>query len=293
MCVRPDEGVRVTEMYVPDREPALEDVASRLTGARLERLSGLGAKQPFTSAGPWLDPAAVSLLHKIAQNGRIGRLERSGNEASIEVLSDAELIDSSGRLTPAGELITRPLDRPAAVLHFTASCLGQATELQVWLDEANALMLAGPSAAVLAGSSGMPAQAAGWLQLKFVSLHELFPVLASWLGIAPAWNLPVSPAAIPLEILNRRLRDSAAPAPDGADEALAYAWSQPWFLWHLQMDSSTGEGVGYLNAGGAGHYRVVAEEGRATLTSVPSANVYRHLVDLVESVRFQRAPRFA
>lgn len=283
----------MTEMYVPNREPALEEVASRLAGAPLERLSGLGAKQPFSSEGPWLDPAAAALLHRVAENRRIGRLERSGNEASIEILAGAGLLDSAGRLTPGGEVITRPLDRPAAVLHFTASCLGQATELQVWLDETNALMLAGPSAGVLSSASETPVQTAGMLQLKFVSLHELFPALAAWLGISPAWNMPVSPAAFPVQILNRRHGDAGAPLPEGADEALAYAWSQPWFLWHLVMDSATGEGVGYLNAGGAGHYRVAADDDQATLTSIPSANVYRHLVDLVESVRFQRPRRFA
>ncbi|MCC3291647.1 hypothetical protein [Arthrobacter sp. zg-Y1110] len=283
----------MTEMYVPTREPSLEEVASRLAGVPLERLSGLRAKQPFASDGPWLDPAAASMLHRVAQNGRIGRLERSGNGPSIKVLADAGLLDSAGRLTPGGRVITRPLDQPAAVLHFRASSLGQATELQVWLDGTNALMLAGPSAGVLASPSEKPADTAGKLQLKFVSLHELFPVLAAWLGISPAWNLPVSPAAFPVEILNERHRDSGAPLPEGADEALAYAWSQPWFLWHLVMDPATGEGVGYLNAGGAGHYRVVADEDQATLASIPSANVYRHLVDLVESVRFQRPPRFA
>lgn len=282
----------MTALYVPDREPALEEVASRVRNSSLERLSGLAAKQPFTSTGPWLDPAAVALLHKVAQTHRIGRFERSGKEPAIKALTDAELLSRSGQLTPGGQYVTRPLDRPTSALSFSASYLGQATELRVWMDEDNALLLAGPSAGTLVREPDTAAEQLGMLQLKFISLNELFPVLASWLGIAPAWNLPVSPSTLPVKVLNSR-QLIPGPAPEGANEALAYVWSEPWFLWHLLLDPVTGKGVGYLNAGGAGHYRVGADADQATLTSIPSANVYRHLVDLVESVRFQRAPRFA
>ncbi len=282
----------MTSLYVPDREPAAEDVASRLRGTRLERLSGLAATQPFTSDGPWLDAAAVSLLHKVAQTHRLGRFERSGNEAAVKALIGAELLNEAGQLTPGGKYVTRPLDQTSAILEFSGAYLGQATALHVWMDEENALLLAGPSAGTLIREPETAAGQLGHHQLKFVSLNSLFPVLASWLGVAPAWNLPVPRDPLPVEVLNGR-QLAFGPAPEGSDEALAYAWSQPWFLWHLLLDPVTEAGVGYLNAGGAGHYRVVVEEEQAFLTSIPSANVYRHLVDLVEAARFQRAPRFA
>ncbi|MCC9206328.1 hypothetical protein [Arthrobacter sp. zg-Y769] len=282
----------MTSLYIPDYEPAPEEPASRLRCTRLELLSGLAATQPFTSGGPWLDPAAVALLYKVAQSGRIGRFERAGHEAAIGVLTEAQLLNGAGRLTEAGKHVARILDQPAAALSFSGSHLGQATELRVWMDQENALLLAGPSAGTLVREPEAAGRHLGMLQLKLIRLDELFPNLASWLGIAPSWNLPVSPSTLSVEVLNSR-QLTPGPAPEGADEALAYAWSEPWFLWHLLMNPVSGEGVGYVNAGGAGHYRVVVEEDQATLTSIPSANVYRHLVDLVESVRFQRAPRFA
>lgn len=282
----------MSSMFIPAREPAVEEPVSSLRGVPLERLSGLAATQPYASEGPWLDPAAVALLHKVAQTHRIGRFERAGQEAAVKALTDAELLNGAGHLTPGGQYVTHPLDRASAALTFSASYLGQPTELRVWMDDENALLLAGPSAGDFVREPETAAGRIGMLQLKFVSIKELFPVLASWLGIAPAWNLPVSPSTLPLTVLNNRQR-AAGPPPESADDALAYMWSEPWFLWHLLLNPGTAEGVGYLNAGGAGHYRVVADDDRATLTSIPSANVYRHLVDLVESVRFQRAPRFA
>lgn len=282
----------MTRMFVPDREPALQEGASRLLDTPLERLSGLAATQPYASEGPWLDTAAVELLRKVAQTHRVGRFERAGKEAAINALTAAELLTPTAQLTEGGRLVTRPLDQPAAALHFAASHLGRTTGLQVWLDEENALLLSGPSPSVLVSDPATAATRAALQQLKFVSLGDLYPVLAAWLGIAPAWNLPVSPDSFPVEVLNQRLRGPSQP-PAEADEALTYAWSEPWVLWHLLMDPKSGEGVGYLNAGGAGHYRVVADDSRASLTSIPSANVYRHLVDLVEAIRFGRAPRFA
>ena len=283
----------MSSVFIPAREPAVEEPASRLRGVPLERLSGLAATQPYASTGPWLDPAAVALLYKVAQTHRIGRFERAGQESAVKALTDAELLNSAGQLTPGGQYVTNPLDRASAALTFSASYLGQPTELRVWMDDENALLLAGPSAGDFIREPETAAGRNGALQLKFVSIAELFPVLAAWLGISPAWSLPVSPTAFPVDVLNHRHKDFGAPLPQGANEALAYAWSEPWFLWHVLLDPATREGVGYLNAGGAGHFRVVVEEDQARLTSVASANVYRHLVDLVESVRFQRPFRFA
>lgn len=267
--------------FVPDRMPALDPVAGALLGAELERLEGLGARQPYRSQGPWLEPAAVTLLDTAAEAGKVGRFQLASLEAGVAVLDRAGLMDAKGRLTAAGLTVTAPLADPQGGLFINTGYLGRGSSLQMVLGTQDALLLAGASHADLTGPE--PERHAGLLQLDLVSLNDVFPALAAWLGIAPGWTAPAAPLEVSVEHLNRRLTDPDEPAPV-QDAMWLRMWNEPWFLWHVSdgPEPDGDAGWGYIRAGRAGQHRVVVDGETATLLPVGSSRAYRDLTSAVE-----------
>ncbi|MCC9175573.1 hypothetical protein [Arthrobacter sp. zg-Y179] len=266
---------------VSEREPELDPAASALLGTDAERLSGLAQLQPYSSRGPWLDSDSVALLDVAADGGRVGRFQRAGKAGALAVLGEAGLMDPGGRLTPEGLSVTAPLSGNRAALKLESSFGGRSAGMQVLMNEQDAMLLAGPSHAELTGPE--PEQHREMLQLDLVGLNDLFPALAAWLGIGPAWTVPAAPVTVPVATLNRRLAAPEEPVPT-ADPSWVRMWNQPWFLWHVADAYDPGEntGWGYIGAGTAGHFRVVVDGEAATITPTQSSRVYRELMDAVE-----------
>lgn len=272
--------------FVPDRAPALDLSAGSLLGDDVERLDGLGARQPYQSQGPWLDPAAVTLLDTAAEAGKVGRLQLNGMESGLAILDKAGLMDPKGRLTAAGLTMTAPLADPLGSLTVSAGYLDRGSSLQVALGQQDALLLAGPSHAELMGPD--PGRHRDRLQLDLVSLNDLYPAVAAWLGIGPAWTVPVAALEVPVEALNRRMVDPSEPAPV-TDPAWLRMWAEPWFLWHVSDGAESGDGTGwgYIGAGRAGQHRLVVDGESASLLPLNSSQAYRDLMSGIEGALFR------
>lgn len=273
---------------VSDRAPALDPDATSLLGMEAERLSGLTPLQPYSSRGPWLDAAAVTLLDAAADGGRVGRFQLSGKADAVSVLGAAGLMRPDGRLTPEGLTVTAPLSANRAALKLESTFGGRTAGMQILMDEKDAMILAGPSHAELTGPD--PDQHRDLLQLDLVGLNDLYPLAAAWLGIGPAWTVPAAPLAVPVAVLNRRLAEPGEPAPS-ADPSWHRMWNQPWVLWHVSDSYEPGQdtGWGYIGAGSAGHFRVVVDGDTATLAPTRSGQVYRELADAIEGALLRGA----
>ena len=166
---------------VPDREPALDEAASRILGD-LEELGGLSARQPFRSRGPWLNGEAVHLLDAAAESGYAGRFQRAGRKAGLAALVEAGLMDTAGRLTPEGITVTAPLTSARASVSIHCLHPQGSTQLQIQIDDENALVLAGPSRAEL--DAGRIDRYESLVQLDFIGL----PIWPRWQLHGWAWD---------------------------------------------------------------------------------------------------------
>ena len=113
--------------------------------------------------------------------------ERSANVAlerpsDWEVIPhpDAELVVAAP-LAPEGITVTAPLSATRAAVSIHCLHPQRSTELQIQMDEQDALILAGPSRTEL--DAGHVERYESLVQLDFVGLAELAPVVASWLGL--------------------------------------------------------------------------------------------------------------
>ncbi|MFZ3453485.1 hypothetical protein [Arthrobacter sp. 7Tela_A1] len=262
---------------VPDREPALDEAASRILGADLEELGGLSARQPFSSRGPWLNGEAVHLLDAAAESGYAGRFQRAGRKAGLAALIEAGLMDTAGRLTPEGITVTAPLTSTRASVSIRCLHPQGSTELQIQIDDENALVLAGPSRAEL--DAGRIDRYESLVQLDFVGLPDLAQVAASWLGLGPAWTLSAGVLDFPTGVFDSRIASVDEPPPTD-DPAWIRMWSEPWFVWRVQVQTAAGAVPewGYVDAGRAGQHLLMVDEERATLEPVTTGMAYRDLV---------------
>ncbi|WP_312178603.1 hypothetical protein [Arthrobacter sp.] len=263
---------------VPDREPALDEAASIVFGADLEELGGLSARQPFISRGPWLNGEAVNLLDAAAESGQVGRFQRAGRKSGLTALVEAGLMDAAGRLTPEGITVTAPLTATQAAVSIHCLHPQGSSALQIQMDDQDALILAGPSRTEL--DAGRLERYESLVQLDFVGLAELAPVVASWLGLGPAWTLTSGVLDFPTEVFDRRLASPDEPPPT-EEPAWVRMWGEPWFIWRVQVQSTTAGAVpewGYVDAGRAGLHLLTVDEERASLEPMTSGMAYRDLV---------------
>ncbi|GLB67096.1 hypothetical protein [Arthrobacter mangrovi] len=261
----------------PHKEPRTEAFASVHTGEQLEQLSGIAARQPYVSQGPWLTAGSLQLLQTAAESGRLGRFGIAGKAAELDQLVSAGLLTDKGKLTGQGRLVTSPWRDSVASLRIAAQFGGRASVFQAWLGPEGCLVLAGPSYdRFLAGNSQ-----AGH-QLDFLALGHLYPAIAAWVGIAPAWSLASEPLSIDLQTVNRRFGGETVPVPEGADPVLVNMWRQPWFIWQLLVEPESGHPETFINAGESGHYHLAVAEDRAQLNARPSGALYRDLARAID-----------
>ncbi|MBF4993435.1 hypothetical protein ITX31_04820 [Arthrobacter gandavensis] len=77
------------------------------------------------------------------------------------------------------------------------------------------------------------------VQLDFVSLPDLARLVASWLGLGPAWTLTTGSLDLPTEVFDRRIA-SADEAPPTDDPAWIRMWNEPWVIWRVQVQTADG-----------------------------------------------------
>lgn len=270
-------------MYVPDREPALAEFASVQLQAPLERVDRITGNQPYVSKGPWLSEADAKLLQTAAETGRLGRFGIMGKQTSVQVLADAELLTLKGNLTEGGQAVTSPLIYGHAAIEFNAQHGDRTSAMTVWFDHSDAMLLAGPAHHLLMSDEPLGSMDTT-RQLDFMGIGEVYSAIAAWLGVGPAWSIPTDPPTVPMAALQPRLEGPTEP-PAGASAALAHMWRQPWFVWQIAGEGGT---VAYVNAGEAGHFRTGNMDGQGLLAATSSANVYRHLVDIVDAAVHER-----
>lgn len=276
---------------IPDREPRLDEEATVDAGQPREELSGLAIRQPYRSAGPWLSPAAQRLIGLlgpravadfspddnllVGTRGGLGVFERRGQREAIKELEDAELGTPEGSLASAGFVCTAPLRHSASAWRITGQLRGRASLLQLWIgSDADALVLAGPSAHEQFQTDPDLPGFSGHAQLDYVSAEEAAAVVTTWLGIGPSWFRPLK-VSIGRDVYDARTgaAEVDATAPPGVPATL---WDNPWMVW--QIEQSGGPSSTFLNAAAAGHFQVIAADGQAVLERIPARNVYRHLV---------------
>lgn len=263
----------------PRKQPRLDEWASGIAQEELEVLSGISARQPYTSSGPWVDLAALQLLFKAAPKGRLGRFELSGQDNPIARLAEAGLMTAKGKLTPQGQFLAGPARSAAAGVQISGSLGSLRTGLELWIGDAGALVAAGASYHMLlaAARRGEPVNS-GMMQLDFVG-HEAIPTaVGQWLGLGPAWSIAGEPGVLPAEVLQARIEDDAAPAPAEADSRFLRMWHEPWAVYTVAM-SPGGFQAGLINAAASGFYRFGKTDGGVGLTPLPSGQLWSVLVN--------------
>ena len=122
-------------------------------------------------------------------------------------------------------------------------------------------------------------EVAGTVGLELVDSSGVPALVASWVGLAPAWSLATTPPTILEETVLARVDEPETPPPPGADAHLRYVWSQPWFLWTLRASGSE-YGLVVVHAGAAGQFLITSadEPGHVGFGPVPAAQLWAQLV---------------
>jgi hypothetical protein len=265
-------------------------------GERYEDVSGVAAAQPFRSAGPTLHRDAVTLLAATDPDGRgrrtgmLGRIRGlRGEDALVAELVAAELMTPSGELTDSGRLVAAALTRPTAHVRVESARGRTPLALAASALHGQAAVVATASPAAL-GEEPRGEQildTATTVTLDWIDVSFLPVMIASWVGLAPAWSLATEPELLPEQLVTQRADDPATPPPVGADQNLRHAWEQPWHLWTMRAEHVAAGRI-LVNAGRAGHFMLLspdpsrAAEGLVLFRATPAANVWLDLVSYIQ-----------
>ncbi|MDT0164110.1 hypothetical protein Q9R32_00900 [Actinotalea sp. AC32] len=261
---------------LPRLDPYLASI-----GEPLEDVSRVAASQPFRSTGPVVDRSSIAALTTATR-------EPTGTEAD-PALVDAGLLAADGTPTAHGRLVAGALTQPDGHLRVEASHAGRPRALDAYLSGGLAVVLSGPSPVGGGSATGdddasAPAEVDDAMHLDLVDAAHVPGMIASWVGLGPAWSLATSPEAIPERLVLARADDADAPPPADADPHLLRAWQQPWCLWTVQGTGLT-HGRVMVNAGASGHFALTrSSDGGTLFRAVPSAVVWTDLVHLVAEV---------
>ncbi|HEY7010200.1 MAG TPA: hypothetical protein VH395_14725 [Jatrophihabitantaceae bacterium] len=254
-------------------QPRLDAYATAAQGVPLEDLARIPANQPFRSEGPLVPYRALNLL---AQAGQSVPHEDS---AARDALAEADLVTADGEPTEAGRAIAETWRSSTVQLAVNAFGLGERTAFVARIGGGRAVVAAGPSAAeLLAGQVHDPEP----VRVQLASLAALPLLVASWVGLAPAWQFVVRPDRLPAALVEARVADPTVACPDEADENLRQMWAQPWVDWRVQT-TPNGNTVGYLSAGERGQFVSWIEGDKRVLDARPPMHVWRDLIRLVDA----------
>lgn len=256
-------------MTLPRLDPYLVSI-----GEELEDLSRIGTTQPFRHHGPALPREDLEVLARAA-TPRLRKVK------ATDTLVAAGLMDGDG-LTSDGRTIAGLLLEPEARMRVESGRGRAPLTLDVYLRGGLALAVATSSPAAIdeVPHGDTILEVAGTVGLDLVDSSGVPALVASWVGLAPAWSLATSPSTILEETVLTRVDDPETPPPPGADAHLRHVWSQPWFLWTLRASGSE-HGLVVVHAGAAGQYLLTSadEPGHVGFGPVASAQLWAHLVE--------------
>lgn len=248
-------------------------------GEELEDLSRLHEAQPWTPEGMPLSRSAFTTF--AAAEAGLLRGPRVSDEAAVEELHHAGLVDGSGRLTEDGRsthTLLRSADRRIRVESAAAGVPGTYEAARV---RGSVVVWATDSPQTWAGTKPVGKDrlaSATTGTLMWLPTMHLAADLAAWLQVGPAWPMALSPDRLPRELVAQRTDDATAPPPSGADEHLREIWGQPWFTWTLTSD--TEHRVAGVHAGRHGHLRLTDEGDEVVLSPLPSEPLFAILVGM-------------
>lgn len=114
---------------------------------------------------------------------------------------------------------------------------------------------------------------------------QAVPMLASWLGVGPAWSLGTNPRQMSEELVVQRVQDRGTPPPSGADAQLKQVWARVGALWTVTAHDLRTRGSWSLAAADAhdrGAYQLTsAGDGLLTVEALPGPSLLAHLVRMV------------
>ncbi|MDI3329928.1 MAG: hypothetical protein QJR09_04225 [Micrococcus sp.] len=252
-------------------EASRDTVLGELTGTVVEQLHGLAEFQRYTHQGIRLRGEAFALFTELADGKRIGRLDPPERRSAARELEEAGLAGTGG-LSEAGDTLATFLQQTMASLRITAAFAGGSSAFHAWVAGNHALTVAGPGYTDWLYGTGEDSPAMDEVTLAVVPLMDLTTEAARWVGLQPAWNLPVFPSACPQGLIDGRWA-GIAPPPEDASPTLRILWEEQWFAWTVEArgPESTSPAQVYLNGGRMGHYAW----GRAgeDIVMIPTAGV--------------------
>lgn len=267
-----------------------DPVASVVARQPLPDLSAVSNQQPARLDGAWLHGAAVELLGKMAEGFKPGRLQRRTYGPHLEALEEAGLILGT-EPTDQGRIMATIMAEPEANFRISAAREGQQVLFQCWVARELALVIAQAGPAARNADPAADAPGPEYFNVRLHPLLDLSTEMATWVGLAPAWNLDPHPAVLPLALIDAQMSSERPAPPAGANEVLQDMWNQQWTYWSLAgaCPSHELDPLTYVSCGRRGQYRVAGTETDAVrLLPAASSHVFDQIEDRIQAMVFDR-----
>lgn len=280
---------RPVDMTLP--EGAEDELASAELGQPVESIGGLTKQQPYDYSGEWVLAPAIALVDEMAEGFKVGRLQAADFEQELQELNRVGFAEGT-TLTDLGELVRRHLADPMASFRVSAAGSAGETYYQAWVHGTTVLVAAGAGYHVQTGLQPDQAPTPDHVNIMILPLTALARDIAAWIGVGPAWPLPVLPAKISLMQFGQRWAGNTEP-PEDSNAVLRELWKQNWFTWnmHAQGEESSPEEYSYLHGGPLGQFRIGTEGDQTWLIPTHSVYAFDQLDDVVAAAVYDRPLR--
>lgn len=256
----------------------------RTAGERVEDLSRIAADQPYRAAGPTLSRRGLELWAEAGRRPVRTRRMTATESEQWQNLCDGELASTDGTLTPHGRDLLDHLQRHSQQVRIEATNGHEAFSFVAHGEGARFVTLAtvAPHHASHQLTPREVADTAHTLTLGVTHRSMLPVVLASWLGLGPAWSLRTAPEELDTTLVEARIADPRTAPPVDSDANLREVWGQPWFAWTLTTTPAH-RGMAMIHTGPRGQLSLTAAPapGRTRIASVPTQLVWLELVRAV------------
>lgn len=278
----------------PDESPApipataTDRVASEAFGCTVEKIDGIVAAQPYEFDGAWVHGRTLEVLIEMADGLRVGVLNKTSYAEQLRELECLEFVEGT-RLTELGTAVGAHLSEPQASYRITGLDSGGESWFQAWAHGPTALVMVEPGYHRLLDGQPADRPSQEHFNLQLVPLTMLSTLMACWVGLQPAWNLPLEPNPLPVDDLASGWTGNRTP-PQSSNAAMQTFWDEPWFSWTM---TSTGidsdpEDITYFNGGRLGQQRLFSEGDAATFAPTDSTFVFLQLEDRIQATIFGR-----